>query len=112
MNLTVLTTYYAAVQNEFPTDITRLTAQLTRVCDQNKEHKRLLNDLASRMVLKTKDGAGNCGSMNSSTEAIPCKPKDRKRRGGTPVANPGSATRGGNINNKAKGDGEALCSFR
>ena len=29
VNLTVLTAYYAAVQNEFPTDITRLTAQLT-----------------------------------------------------------------------------------
>ena len=33
VNLTVLTAYYAAVQNDFPTDITRLTAQLTRVCD-------------------------------------------------------------------------------
>ena len=29
VNLTVSTAYYAAVQNEFPTDITRLTAQLT-----------------------------------------------------------------------------------
>ena len=29
VNLTVSTTYYAAVQNMFPTDITRLTAQLT-----------------------------------------------------------------------------------
>ena len=47
VNLTVSTAYYAAVQNEFPTDINRLTSQLTRVCDQNKEHKRLLNDFAS-----------------------------------------------------------------
>ena len=54
VNLTVSTAYYASVQNEFPTDITRLTSQLTRVCDQNKEHKRLLNDLASRMGLKSR----------------------------------------------------------
>ena len=109
VHLTVSTAYYAAVQNEFPTDITRLTAQLTRVCDQNKEHKRLLNDLASIVGLKTKDGAGNRGSMNSSTEAIPRKPKDRKRGGGTPAAAPSSATRGGNINNDARGGGCVLC---
>ena len=41
VNLTVPTAYYAAVQNEFPTDITRLTAQFTRVCNQNKEHKKV-----------------------------------------------------------------------
>ena len=29
VNLNGLTAYYAAVQNEFPTDITKLTAQLT-----------------------------------------------------------------------------------
>ena len=59
VNVTVLTVYYTDVHNEFPTDITRLTAQLTRVCDQNREHKRLLNDLASRMGLKTNNGTGN-----------------------------------------------------
>ena len=71
VNLTVSTAYYAAVQNEFSTDITRLTAQLTRVCNQNKEHNRFLNTLASRIGLRNKDSAGNRGSMNSSTETIP-----------------------------------------
>ena len=107
VNFTVLTASYAAVQNEFPTDIKRLTAQLTRVCDQNKEHKRLLNDLASQMRLKTKDGAGNRVSMNTSTETIPCKSKDRKRGGGTPAASPGSAAHGGDAEG-AKGGGCAL----
>ena len=76
VNLTVSTACYEAIQDEFPTDITRLTAQLTRVCDQHKEHKRLLKDLATRLGLKNKDGAGNCGGMNSATEAIPRKSKD------------------------------------
>ena len=108
VNRTVSTAYYAAVQNEFPTDINRLTSQLTRVCDQNKEHKRLLNDLASRMGLKTKDGTGNRVGMNTSTEAIPRKTKDRKRGGGNPAANSGGATHGGDASS-AKGGGCALC---
>ena len=108
VNLTVLTAYYATVQNEFPTDINRLTSQLTRVCDQNKEHKRLLIDLASRMGLKTKDGTGNRVSMNTSTETIPRKTKGQKRGGGNPAASPGGATHGGDANG-AKGGGCALC---
>ena len=108
MNLTLPTAYYAAVQNEFPTDITRLTAQLTRVCDQNKEHKRLLNELAPIMGLKTNDGNGNRASMNIATDAVPLKTKDRKRGGGSPAA-VSSATRGRNASNDAKGGGCALC---
>ena len=69
----------------------------------------MLNDLASRMGLKTKDGAGNRGSMNSATEAIPRKPKDQKRGGGTPATTPGSATRGRNANHDANGGGCDLC---
>ena len=53
------------------------------MCDQNKEHLRLLNDLASRMGLK-KDASGNRVSMNTATELIPSKAKG-KRGGGTPV---------------------------
>merc|ERR1712194_396732 len=79
VNLTVSTAYYAAVQNEFPTDITRLTSKLTRVCDQNKEHKRLLNDMVARLGLK---------------------PKDRKRGGGTPAA--ASGANGGDANKGAR----------
>ena len=46
--------------------------------------------------------------MNSATEAIPCKTKDRKR-GGKPPAAARSATRDGNANNDAK-EGECdLC---
>ena len=70
------------MQNKFPTDIIKLTLQLTRVCNHNKEHNRLLNDLASRMGLKTKDGPGNRVSMNSATETIPGKTKGN----GSPAA--------------------------
>ena len=94
VNFTVSTVYYTAVQNEFPTDITRLTAQLTRVCDQNKEHKRLPSDLTSKMGLKIKDGAGNRGSVNSAMEAILCKTKDVKCGGGSPDAAASSVARG------------------
>ena len=102
------TVYYAAVHNEFPTYVTRLTAQLNRVCNQNKDHKRLLNDLTSRLGLKTMDGARNCASVNSATEVIPLKSKDLKCGGGPPAA-ANSATRGGNANNDARGGGCALC---
>ena len=103
------TAYCAAVQKEFPTDITRLTAQLTRVCDQNKEHKRLLTGFASRMGLKTKDGAGNRASMNCVMEAIPRKSKDQKRGGEAPAA-VSSTTHGRNANNvDARGGGCTLC---
>ena len=60
------------------------------------------------MGLKTKDGAGNRVSMNTSTETIPRKSKDRKRGGGTPSASPGGATHGGDAKG-AKGGGCALC---
>jgi hypothetical protein len=102
VNLRTSTAYYASVQNEFPTDITRLTLQLTRVCDQNKEHKRLLQDLAARMGLKSADGSGNRGSMNSTTEAIPRKQKGNGKSGGKPSAASSSAKRGGNADH-AKG---------
>ena len=51
VNYRTLTAFYASAQNKFPTDITRLTSQLTRIYDQKKEHTRLLTDLASRVVL-------------------------------------------------------------
>ena len=60
INLCTLTAFYTSIQNKFPTDITKLTLRLTRVCDQNKEHTRLLNDFfplewgcKPRMVLET-----------------------------------------------------------
>ena len=109
VNLTVLTAYYTAVQNGFPTDIRRLTVQLTRVCNRNKEHKRLLDDLTSQMGLKTKDGTGNRGSMNSSTEVIPRKAKDQKHGGETPAASPGGVMHGGDSNKGTKGGGYTLC---
>jgi hypothetical protein len=109
VNLRTSTAYYASVQNEFPTDLTRLTQQLTRVCDQNKEHKRLLNDLASRMGVKVKDGPGSRATMNSATEAIPRKEKGKgKRGGGKPPPASSSAKRGGDANS-ALGQGCALC---
>ena len=98
VNLTVLTTFYAAVRNEFPTNITKLTVQLTRVCDQNKEHKILLNDLTFSMGLKTRVGPGDRASMNSATEATPCKIKNRKRGGGSPATATNSVTCGGYAN--------------
>ena len=52
VNARVSTAVYALVQSEFPTNISKLTQQLTRVCDQNKEHRLLLDDLTSRMELK------------------------------------------------------------
>jgi hypothetical protein len=108
VNLRTSTAYYASVQNEFPTDLTRLTQQLTRVCDQNKEHKRLLNDLASRMGVKVKDGPGSRGTMNSATEAIPRKQKGNGKRGGETPAASSSAKRGGDANS-ASGQGCTLC---
>ena len=60
------------------------------------------------MGLKTKNGTRNRVSMNSTTEAISCKAKNRKRRGVTPAASPGGATDGGDAKG-AKGSGCALC---
>ena len=85
--------------------ISKFTQQLTRVCDQNKEHRRLLNDLAYRMWLK-KDASGNWVSMNTAMEVIPRKAKG-KRWGGTPAA-VGSVTRGRDTNGLTRG-GCALC---
>ena len=108
VNITVLTACFAAVQNEFPIDITKLNVQLTRVCDQNKEHKRLLNDLASKMRLKTNVGPEDQASMNSAREALLCKTKDRKCGGRFPASATSSTTRGRNTND-TKGGGYALC---
>ena len=60
------------------------------------------------MGLKNKDGSGNCVSMNTSTETIPHKAKDRKRGDRTAAASPGGATHGGDAKG-AKGGGRALC---
>ena len=60
------------------------------------------------MGLKTKVGPGDCASMNSATEAIPRKTKNRKCQGGSPAATANSATCGGNASN-TKGGGCALC---
>ena len=60
------------------------------------------------MGLKTNDGIENRASMNSVTEAIPCKNKDQKRRSGSPAA-ASSAMCGGHTNNNTKGGGYALC---
>ena len=108
VNLNMLTAFYAAVQNEFPTDITKLTLQLTRVCNQNKEHKRLLSDLASRRELKSKVGPGNQASMNSATEAIHRKTEGNGKYGGKSPATVRSDTRRRGSND-AKGWGCALC---
>ena len=94
--------------NECPTDITRLTAKLTRVSHQNKEHKRVLDNLASRMGLNATVGAGNRASMNSSTESIPHTAKDQNGGGGAPAA-ASSATRGGNANDDTRGGGCGMC---
>ena len=67
------TAFYTFVQNEFPTDTTKLTLQLTTVCNLNKEHHRLINNLASRIGVKNKDGSGNCVSMSTGMEIIPRK---------------------------------------
>ena len=75
------------------------------MCDHNKEHRWLPNDLNFRMGL-TKDASGNRVSMNIATEVIPRKAK-RKCGGGTP-ATAGNATHGGD-SNSAPGGGCALC---
>ena len=76
--------FYTSVQNNFPTDISKLMQQLTWVCDWNKEHRRYLNDLASTMGLK-KVASGNQVRMNTAAEVIPRSAKG-KRRGRTPAA--------------------------
>ena len=93
-NLRTSTAFHASVQNKFPTDITKLTFQLTKVCNQNKEHHRLLNDLASWMGLKTKDGSGTCVTLNTATETIPRKATGNGKRGGGFPAAASSATHG------------------
>ena len=108
VNLRTSTAYFASVQNEFPTDLTKLTQQLTRVCDQNKEHKRMLNDLASRMGLKNNgSGTGNCGTMSSANEPIPRKQKGNGKRGGETSTAASSTGRGGN----ATSAGEKGCTL-
>ena len=107
-NLGTPRAFYASVQTKFPTDITKLTLQLTRVCDQNKEHKRLPNGVASRMGLKTKDGPGNRVSMNNATETILSKTKDNRKCGGGSPAAISSATRGGDAEQE-NGGGCSLC---
>jgi hypothetical protein len=53
VHIRVSTAFCVLVQKNIPTDISKLTQQLTRVCDQKKEHHwLLLNDLASRLGLK------------------------------------------------------------
>ena len=79
--------------------------QLTTVCNQNREHHRLIHDISSRMGIKW-DGPENRVSMNIATETIPRKAKG-KRRDRTPAA-ASSAARGGNANG-AKGEGCTLC---
>ena len=66
-------------------DISQLMQQLTRLCDQKKERKWLLNDLASSIGPKKK-ASGNCVSMNTATAAIPRRVKERKRGAGIPAA--------------------------
>ena len=68
----------------------------------------MLNDLTSRMGLKTKVGPGNRASINSATEAIPRNTKGNGKRGGGSPAAASSATRGGDAND-AEGGGCALC---
>ena len=86
----------------------KVELQLTRICDQNKEHKRLLNNLASRMGLKSQDGTENRRGMNSARETIPCKIKDNGKCGdGTPAA-ASSATCSGDADG-AKDGGCAFC---
>ena len=75
------------------------------MCDQNKEHHWLLNDLASRLGPK-KDASGNFASMNTATDVIPRKIKG-KCRGGTPAA-ASSATISGDAG-RATGSGCAVC---
>ena len=87
VNLCTMTVFYASVQNKFPTDITKLTLQLTRVCNQNKEHHRLLNGLASRIGLKANDDSETRVTMNTVTETIPRKAKSNVKYGvGYPAA--------------------------
>ena len=46
--LRISTAFYAAVHNEFPTEITRLTTRLKSVCDQNKEHHRMIKKFSQQ----------------------------------------------------------------
>ena len=105
VNVCVSTVFYASVQNKFPTEILKLAQQLNWVCDQNKKHRQLLNDLASRMGLK-KDASGICVSVNTATDVIPRKTKGE--HGDKIPAAAGSATH----NRDADGTtwrGYALC---
>ena len=52
VNLCTLAAFYASVHSSLPTDTTTLTLQSTRVCGQNKEHRRLINDFTSRLGLQ------------------------------------------------------------
>ena len=47
------------------------------MCNQNKEHHHILNDLASRMGLK-KDAFGNCVNINTAMEVVPRKAKGKR----------------------------------
>ena len=62
------------MQDKFPADITELTLQLTRICAQYKEYRRL-NHLSFEMKLNAKDGSITRDSMATAVEVIPRKPK-------------------------------------
>ena len=62
------------MQDKFPADITELTLQLTRICDQKKEYRRL-NHLSFEIKLNAKDGSITRDGMSTAVEVIHEKPK-------------------------------------
>ena len=78
--------FYVLVQNIVPSDIINLTLQVTRGCDQNKEHLRMITDLASILGLKKRDSSGMWVSVNTTNEVIPRKPKGNGKQGSTHTA--------------------------
>lgn len=101
---------YASVQNKFPTDITKLTTQLTRRCNHTKEHCCMLNDLTSNIVLKRPAaGSVTCTSMNIARKVISKKLDGTQRRGSVNTEATSTVGHGGDGTNHINIRGYEVC---
>ena len=73
--------YHVTTSNEFPIDVRVLQEHLVRVCARQKEHKKQLNDFASRLGL-SQDGSGSPNKKPKMALEKDTIPKKDRERGG------------------------------
>ena len=91
------------MQNKFPINIKKLALQMTSVCNQNKEHCRLINNLAFGIELNNKDVSETCVSMNITNEVIPRKAEGNGKSSGRTSTDAGRAIHGRNADDAKRG---------